>query len=1754
MASKAIEFGQRQRLTVQLKGLVRKYPRGVGIFKEFLQNADDAGADFVRMTLDLRRFPGNHLPSPDYGDLLGPSLVVINNRPFTEEDWFRIQEVNDSGKILDVTKTGRFGLGFNSVYNITDYPMLLAAGKVAIFDPHERFVTDGVRRTGIAWDINDLANEVPELFAVFDGYGDDLAVSNFGYSIFRLPLRTKSMAARSEICQEPFTKDDLQEIVDGIRRQSCGLLLFLNSVLSYEICKIDPDGRKHDLLAVETLNPHNILAERSKIRSLMGGSNEAVLAQLALLGGCETTYEHRIQVRSAGAVEKMDWFVSRGIYDSEDLIASAREMVEINEKAVPIAGAAVRWDVPVDEGLLSCALPLPMRSGIPLHVDGFFDLEDSRQDLHQDYTATSQNSRVRVSWNNTLLRDGCARAAASLIEFAGQRTGEPNYANWPTIVAHPHRIVDKLPAWIYRELTNRPCIAAGLAQEFVPVERALQTPWQLRESLLADGLLVPNPDIPPHVLEGFNAVDNPVPELQPSALRQILRSTQAIPCQQLLCTRPSLRCRDDLIELLKYCLSDEDFEDFDGVPLALMGDGMLMAFNESDTVPIYIGNAVERRLLEPLPGIYLDPEIQELNIEKLPNVFSMQLEDLILQFYKMFSPLTRSNAGPAIADLPVPDDEWLIDFFGYCVSEGKRLRISRMPRLEILRTFPVVPDGEGHLWGMGDQYTPVFEKAENRNWWKEVLLREAGVEFAAGVGKLGGAITRFKSHFAEDEIPSFNSEYMASFLVSNFQQISGILDSDPSLALHIIGYLAHSGASGLTVHQAGQLASLPLFTKVGGGLTAIVGMDVYLSSNFTPPNAAFDVAILSVSDERHATFLKSLGAQVLTEVQYIQDFVLPKFSDLSNTEQFETLQWLRRTYYTILDSLDHDDSSKLQEALATSPIVRCSDGFLRSPRQVYHPECDDAARLLGALAYHPDRALFGDAGWLEMLVTWGMPRSVRAVDVLRVIDQLISTPLTSAISHKLKQVSDAIDRHWESLNSQDCDGQTFAHQLATRAWLPAITQCPSDFTDTLFKVPTKELHLPGQLVHKHLADLACSIQPVCRFPIGSNLQNAISMYALLIADVLRQFDNAIDDAQAFGATECHNRIFHAVYRSIGGALTRSENKYDGSGLIGKYAHRQCILDGNEQLWRPCDCFKADVPYFIGMRQQVTSRNQNEDAFLAAIGRKSTPDVSDFHRFFVELPARCANAPLTDKQLDKLRGSYRRAAKLGSPNDFSNCPVLTVNGTFAPSSEVLIDDAPWLSKRAQESGIELLDCELGAMVAMAFGVGQLSLVVREQVESWSRSGSAELNDTCDRINALIHSTEFAKAIYRLVEPHCRDGGIVEKLRPFQVRAAGKIRTSLLWENEPIAISTGEATMVLDGDSLYVDVMREAVLRRHVSTTIAKQILSNYQFIDVSAIDVLLGEHPDQLESLLNDLRVPNLPDDIAFEPVVESDPVQESSKDVEPPAESPAPQTGTVTSTPNGHVSKPQLIQRQMNDVQQASDQSNRVPHLPTPRPGSKSIISSATVAQRSHRAVTYVGCKDATPNTSNGSNDHTNRVNVDAAAIQAVRDYEIECGRVPAVMEHFNEGYDVESRDDQGVRVVRYIEVKGLSGAWNEFGVKLSIAQVQFAVRKEAIHWVYVVEFALDPVRRVIHAFRNPLAKATDFRLDGGWKGLSDEMRNATQAAIRVGTQISYDGLGEGEIIRIQEFGAFKKLEIRFTSGQTLKIRFPDPKIQHIHS
>ncbi|KAG6574311.1 uncharacterized protein IUM83_07146 [Phytophthora cinnamomi] len=134
------DFGQKIDLTVRIREILRNYPEGTSIFKEMVQNADDAGATEVNLCLDYRQHASTGLAYEKLETFQGPSLLVHNNATFTDADFQSIQRIGDSLKKDNSKgwKTGRFGVGFNSVYHVTDLPTFVSGSQLVFFDPQVR--------------------------------------------------------------------------------------------------------------------------------------------------------------------------------------------------------------------------------------------------------------------------------------------------------------------------------------------------------------------------------------------------------------------------------------------------------------------------------------------------------------------------------------------------------------------------------------------------------------------------------------------------------------------------------------------------------------------------------------------------------------------------------------------------------------------------------------------------------------------------------------------------------------------------------------------------------------------------------------------------------------------------------------------------------------------------------------------------------------------------------------------------------------------------------------------------------------------------------------------------------------------------------------------------------------------------------------------------------------------------------------------------------------------------------------------------------------------------------------------------------------------------------------------------------------------------------------------------------------------------------------------------------------------------------
>ena len=180
-----------------------------------------------------------------------------------------------------------------------------------------------------------------------------------------------------------------------------------------------------------------------------------------------------------------------------------------------------------------------------------------------------------------------------------------------------------------------------------------------------------------------------------------------------------------------------------------------------------------------------------------------------------------------------------------------------------------------------------------------------------------------------------------------------------------------------------------------------------------------------------------------------------------------------------------------------------------------------------------------------------------------------------------------------------------------------------------------------------------------------------------------------------------------------------------------------------------------------------------------------------------------------------------------------------------------------------------------------------------------------------------------------------------------------------------------------------------------------------------------------------------------------------------------------------------------------------------------------------HRLVSYVNHEGHDTTSGEASTERDSReLRIGDAATKIVIDHEQQKGCKARDMAHANPGYDVIS---EGANGTRYIEVKGIQGAWGERGAAMTSKQFFYSRENpDRDHWLYVVEevFSNAPL---IHKIQNPSEKVDRFVFDGGWKQIANSERG-TGANISIptsGDEVVENNEVVGIVESTREFGKF---------------------------
>ena len=199
-------FGQGEPLTRRLKGIIELYPEGTQVLAELLQNADDAGATEFCLLLNKKSYGKASLLSGTMAPMQGPSLYCHNNAIFQPHDFENLARIGQGSKLDKLQTTGRFGLGFNSVYHYTSMPSFVSGDHIVFFDPHTSFVPRATtQKPGLKLEFTkkttsgtSLRERFRDQFEPYEIFGNNMK-ERYNGTLFRLPLRTHDNSSNDEI-------------------------------------------------------------------------------------------------------------------------------------------------------------------------------------------------------------------------------------------------------------------------------------------------------------------------------------------------------------------------------------------------------------------------------------------------------------------------------------------------------------------------------------------------------------------------------------------------------------------------------------------------------------------------------------------------------------------------------------------------------------------------------------------------------------------------------------------------------------------------------------------------------------------------------------------------------------------------------------------------------------------------------------------------------------------------------------------------------------------------------------------------------------------------------------------------------------------------------------------------------------------------------------------------------------------------------------------------------------------------------------------------------------------------------------------------------------------------------------------------------------------------------------------------------------------------------------------------------------------
>ncbi|RUP46639.1 hypothetical protein BC936DRAFT_146694 [Jimgerdemannia flammicorona] len=213
-------------------------------------------------------------------------------------------------------------------------------------------------------------------------------------TIFRLPLRTVDIAEKSGISGKTYTSTKIRELLEEFRNQAFrGALLFLKHIEKIEAYKAGDDGQLERLWAVTV----DELSEEARRKRMMVEKNQVY----------STSFLLNVRISDSRDQAMQKWLVTTALSELPPNSLNLQQFAKRNRLVAHTGVAGLlessRDADPSSTGALFTFLPLPIGTGLPVHLQGCFALSSDRRSIILPDTTASQEEIRGESWNEFLL-------------------------------------------------------------------------------------------------------------------------------------------------------------------------------------------------------------------------------------------------------------------------------------------------------------------------------------------------------------------------------------------------------------------------------------------------------------------------------------------------------------------------------------------------------------------------------------------------------------------------------------------------------------------------------------------------------------------------------------------------------------------------------------------------------------------------------------------------------------------------------------------------------------------------------------------------------------------------------------------------------------------------------------------------------------------------------------------------------------------------------------------------------------------------------------------------------------------------------------------------------------------------------------------------------------------------------------------------------------------------------------------------------